>query len=1000
MSKVPKSVLQDKFESGNKPKQRDFFDWMDSYHHKDETIPLTNIGGLSSALDGKLDRGAESTLIEAFDQKIKEAENIVNKAYLGLAKSGSTAPNLGAFWFKVEDGYIDTFTNLKDAQGVAVFTIAEDFKKDNTLYDVTIEVKDGIAKKTISEKLVNPVKKEFDASDNINSVTMKALSGRYDVRYPFTDFDYRFPDIYAIKEIYLENYSGNFDYYIGTLRKNVNNYWFIKIIKTTAGTNNYPTNYVSQIILEETNPQSGITIHNLKENNIVVGKVAIDWDSLANGYQFDRDPDSKYKLSTKMGDLNANPLIKSDIERISTNSKIDNIINAYPLAKLSSTYPEILAIKEIYLENYSGNFDYYIGTLRKNVNNYWFIKIIKTTAGTNNYPTNYVSQIILEETNPQSGITIHNLKENNIVVGKVVINWDILVNGYEFDKDPNIDYKLVREIGDLNANIIIKTEIEKIDAFSKTETDNRYAKKGDIPSGMITEESGDQRYAFKNDEAYSKTETDSKYALIGSLSASSNKFVDAADFGFLPTKTASENVTALQNALNGGNKTLTVSIPGVYDLNARVFIDDNTHIIFGAGVILRKAAYYDFVLINRGAATRTWNENITVENLTISYNGYDWMEKDPNSPFYGLRGFLTFWFIRKLKVKNYTCKNYSDGQWALQIADFYDFIVDGVEIDGHKDGIHLGRGKKFVIRNVKSKCYDDTIALNSFDYPQSNPTIGDIEDGLIEMIDDNYNNTWDNGSRFTLLLVGTPVAWRTNIPIKNGDAVTYNGKTYIALTGTTTGQEFISVTFPNAEYDAVQATPEGIKWRKIDSTAVQSANIKNVTYRNINHNFPVSGWLAMFLIDEEGAYSRSLHPEVPADKMPYAENIVFENIKSPMGVIKFNNKYKYSAIFRNINGRKAGSTLFVGETNIGSRALVDNCELRDDSNHWLGSGVDYTFRDCPTTGTPNISMSGRLRTNISVNHGDLSLLTPQRGDEITINGIKKIYTGSNWKNLN
>ncbi|MDE5507771.1 hypothetical protein KRE40_03780 [Elizabethkingia meningoseptica] len=675
----------------------------------------------------------------------------------------------------------------------------------------------------------------------------------------------------------------------------------------------------------------------------------------------------------------------------------------YPYDTYFPDFRDLRSIKEVFIKDYSSDYNYYIGTVRKNVNNQYFVKIIKTDATKPNYPDNYVSQIYFEETHAPSGRNVYALKENknNIIsdAGYIVIDWDIIREGFNFDFDPNSKYKLSKSISQLNANILIKSYLQDGNVYTKDEVNNNFATKLEN-NEKISTSVADGRYAFKNTDAYSKIQSDSKYALIGSLSSSGNKFVDAADYGFLPTKTASENRLALQNALNGGNKTLTVSVPGVYDLDATVFIDDNTHIIFGAGVILRKSAHYVFVLINRGASTRTYNENIIIDNLNIDYNGYDELITDPNSVYFGLRGFLTFWNIKRLRINNYTCKNYSSGQWALQIADFYDFVVDGVDISGHKDGIHLGRGKKFVIRNVKSKCYDDTIALNCFDYPQSNPTIGDIEDGLIEMIDDNYNNTWDNGSRFTLLLVGCPVAWRSGMSIRNGDAVTYSGKTFFALTGTTSGSDFTSTTPPTAEFESVQTTSEGITWRKVDDMAVQSATIKNVEYKNIRHNFPVIGWLAWFMLEEDGKYTRTNHPELPANKMPYVQNVTFENITSPLGVIKFQDKYKYSVNFKNINGRKGGSTLIIGENNIGSRALIDNCELRDNDNHWLGTGVDYIIRDCNTIGTPNISINGRLRTNISVNHGDLSQLTPNKGDEIIINGVKKIWSGINWKDLN
>ena len=77
--------------------------------------------------------------------------------------------------------------------------------------------------------------------------------------------------------------------------------------------------------------------------------------------------------------------------------------------------------------------------------------------------------------------------------------------------------------------------------------------------------------------------------------------VDASEFGFSPDAEAAENVAAMQKALNGGRKTVNVTRPGEYRLNARVYIDDDTKLLFAPGVVLKKTGRYDFVLVNRGA---------------------------------------------------------------------------------------------------------------------------------------------------------------------------------------------------------------------------------------------------------------------------------------------------------------------------------------------------------------------------------------------------------------
>lgn len=150
--KRPRNTLKTYFQKGKKPTEEQFSDTLDSFVHKDDSVPIDNVEGLRGSLDSKLDRGAESELIKVFDEKLEEAKNTVNKAYLGVAVPASTAPAIGSFWFKVEDKNVNTFPNLKDSAGNPISTIADDFEKDGALYDVTIEVKDGVAKKEKSQK--------------------------------------------------------------------------------------------------------------------------------------------------------------------------------------------------------------------------------------------------------------------------------------------------------------------------------------------------------------------------------------------------------------------------------------------------------------------------------------------------------------------------------------------------------------------------------------------------------------------------------------------------------------------------------------------------------------------------------------------------------------------------------------------------------------------------------------------------------------------------------
>ena len=116
-------------------------------------------------------------------------------------------------------------------------------------------------------------------------------------------------------------------------------------------------------------------------------------------------------------------------------------------------------------------------------------------------------------------------------------------------------------------------------------------------------------------------------ALITALLASCTPTKYADRYGFLPENDALTNSEALQKCLDGGGK-IKVRKPGEYKLCRTIFLDSNTRLDFADGVILSRAIGPDstaarFILLNRGALTREYNENICIKGLNIRTNGID-----------------------------------------------------------------------------------------------------------------------------------------------------------------------------------------------------------------------------------------------------------------------------------------------------------------------------------------------------------------------------------------
>lgn len=58
--------LKQWFETGDYPTQQQFWDWLDSFFHKTDTIPLNQVAGLVDALNGKQDNiGTGAVLLPA-----------------------------------------------------------------------------------------------------------------------------------------------------------------------------------------------------------------------------------------------------------------------------------------------------------------------------------------------------------------------------------------------------------------------------------------------------------------------------------------------------------------------------------------------------------------------------------------------------------------------------------------------------------------------------------------------------------------------------------------------------------------------------------------------------------------------------------------------------------------------------------------------------------------------------------------------------------------------
>lgn len=349
--------------------------------------------------------------------------------------------------------------------------------------------------------------------------------------------------------------------------------------------------------------------------------------------------------------------------------------------------------------------------------------------------------------------------------------------------------------------------------------------------------------------------------------------VVAADFGFSPQAEAAINVAALQKALDGGRKTVAVTEPGVYDLDATVWLDDDTRLECSPGVVFRKAARYSFVLANRGMKTREWNERIAIHGLEIACNGNVGLPA-VSDPAFGMRGLVSLFRVKGASVTAFRCVDLETPHFCLHFCVFEDLLVDGFEIRGNKDGVHLGPGKGFVIRNGVCQTGDDALALNAQDYPSANPTQGDIVDGLVENVTDEPRPPGlPHPGSLSRLLTGAWIEWHPGIRLQNGDTVRRGEHVYRILANLDTTQHESNT--PPEHTAGPWKSPEGLTFVHNTSDGVLQANIRNVVFRGIR-SLSRNGFNANW---EDHKYHRAVHPEVKPDGLPVCE-VTFENCTS------------------------------------------------------------------------------------------------------------------------
>ncbi len=352
--------------------------------------------------------------------------------------------------------------------------------------------------------------------------------------------------------------------------------------------------------------------------------------------------------------------------------------------------------------------------------------------------------------------------------------------------------------------------------------------------------------------------------------------INVNEYGFSPENTPYKNSEIFQKAVDKGG-VIQVTVPGIYKISEQIEIGDNTKLIFSEGVIIRRETSVSGTngnaFINKGAVLGEYNHNIEIIGLHLECNNTESNDFGVNSRIAGLRAQVAMIYVENLTIDDFECHGLLEKDYAIQVSAFKNITLSNLFITGNKDGVHLGWGDGFVIRNSKFRTFDDPIALNAFDYATSNTHIGWIENGIIEnCIDMDDNSTT---GFFCRILGGAWCRWHKGMQVQHSDTVAVNGKTYRILMNPKDGKLYTSLTPPCHEKGIQEY--DGINWVNVRDTEEFDCGCRNIVMRNCRLQKKRNIGIAISL--NYDTYARSFYPGcmcIPQSNITL-ENIFLEN---------------------------------------------------------------------------------------------------------------------------
>jgi hypothetical protein len=477
--------------------------------------------------------------------------------------------------------------------------------------------------------------------------------------------------------------------------------------------------------------------------------------------------------------------------------------------------------------------------------------------------------------------------------------------------------------------------------------------------------------------------------------------LDASVYGASPSGAAAANVAGIQAALDAvnsqGGGVVAITAPGTYDVNGTMRIYSNTTLFHGPGVTIRKTGSFGIVYANDGAWTGNTDVNIKLIGLRLLVNNVSVLQEITT----GLRAHISFFRIQNLEFRDFEIldptHHLSAIQFAVQIVSFEDVIVADGRIVGNKDGLHFGPGKRFRVSRYYADTYDDGLALNAHDWLSSNPSFGDITDGVI----DQYV-TEGKGVR---MMTGSWLPWQSGNQYIRGDATVSAGKIYRSYTAGGGGLRTASVA--PAHTSGTVTGADGIAWRFERVGTETETCIRRITFRNCR----ATGDFIYSDAGNEPVDNRRVYPGTYGAS--FSEHIRFLDCafdhETNLAVIQGTGRFRDLAFVRCKFGPAITAILgFIHDSVPGwngsyeCRVLWDSCEFQTSTLALLNSprlfSEDmwvHTVRNCRASDSDGlVSMAGEIEYNDSflTTPTEVAGLLPRPGGRSLLTGKVGLHT--------